>query len=185
MHDSFRNIFTRANTPWKRLQSTNTALQTQEPMTDSQGLNHTPFGMNDIAGNSSHYLLFRGIGVLDLRYLSPFICCFLLDKENKKVTSFYVFDKACTARHIEMCMSSYSLLYLGTWAPVIVCYADKQHLSQNLFCSVLCVDSVQNLSTHSSIFNLPTSQHPAWWQYLQSGSILVTESKQRGNTRVQ
>lgn len=38
--------------------------------------------------------LFRGIGVLDLRYLSPFICCFLLDKENKKVTSFYVFDKA-------------------------------------------------------------------------------------------
>lgn len=162
-------------------------------MTDSQGLNNTLFGLNDIAGNSSHNLLFRGIRVLDLChdlwYLSPFICCFLLDKENKKVTSFYLFDKARTVRHVEMRMSSYSLLYLCTWAPVTVCYADKQHLSQNLFSSVLCVDSVQNLgnshlSTHSSIFNHPTSQHPAWRQYLHSGSIPVTESKQCGNTRV-
>lgn len=106
----FQKYFHTSKYPWKRLHSTNTTLQTQEPMNDSQGLNNTLFGMSDIAGNSSHNLLFRGIGVLDLWYLSPFICCFLLDKENKNVTSFYLFDKACTARHMEMCMNSYSSL---------------------------------------------------------------------------
>ncbi len=177
----FQNIFTRANTPWKRLYSTNTTLQTREPMTDSQGLDNTLFGLNDIAGNSSLNLLFRGIRVLDLChdlwYLRPFICCFLLDKENKNVTSFYL----CAWAHIHFYISALELLPL--------CVMLINNISQNLFSSVLCVDSVQNLgnshlSTHSSIFNHPTSQHPAWRQYLQSGSILVTESKQCGNTRV-
>lgn len=81
-------------------------------MTDSQGLDNTLFGLNDIAGNSSLNLLFRGIRVLDLChdlwYLSPFICCFLLDKENKNVTSFY----PCAWAHIRFYISALELLSL-------------------------------------------------------------------------
>lgn len=89
-----------------------------------------------------------------------------------------------------MCMSSYLLC---TWAPVIVCYADKQHLSQNLvLCSVWTVYRIWETAicqhTHpSSIIQHLSTLHDdsiyivaqSWWR--KANNVAVPEYKSGSN----